>query len=114
MGVASERKLLPIFIQNHKMIHYLELPYSRCKNCKHFDPTSSKAYAKCFQSDECPAKFVQLVIRDSVNTLAKKYIEASKTSNFDVLREILSEAQSRGRGFEYKFKREVQTLWQKQ
>ena len=97
-----------------RMIHYLELPYSRCKRCKHFDPTSAKAYTKCFHDAECPAKYVQLVIRDSVNTLAKKYIEASKVSDFDALRKILSEAQSRGKGFEYKFKREVQTLRQKE
>lgn len=96
------------------MIHYLELPYARCKNCKHFDPTCAKSYAKCFHGDECPAKSVQLVIRDSVNNLAKKYIAALKVSDLSEIRDILAEVDSRGKGFEYKFKREVQKHYGKE
>lgn len=89
------------------MIHYLELPYLRCKNCKHFDPTSSKAYTKCFD-EQCPARSVQLVIRDSVQTLAQSYLKAIESCDFTEVKEILNQVEARGRGFAYQFKKEVQ------
>lgn len=92
------------------MIHYLELPYARCKNCKHFDASCTRSY-KCFSSESCPAKEVQLVIRDSVNTLAKQYIDAVKNLDFDLQRKILKDVESNSKGFQYKFKREVQKYY---
>lgn len=87
------------------MIHYLYLPYRKCKNCKRFDPSAAKTYT-C-DPKICPASEVQLVIRDSVTDLAARYKTAVRMKDFNTQAEILATIKKCGKGFEYKFKKEL-------
>lgn len=87
------------------MIDYLYLPYTKCKQCKHFDITCSRYY-KCY-GDKCPAKEVKLVIKDSVQHLVRQYRKAVKEANINDLNEVLAKVRSFGKAYEYKFTKEI-------
>ena len=89
------------------MKHYLYLPFKKCKNCKYFDASCSRAYTCHTNKNECPAFEIQIVVRDSVVSLVSEYKQAIKTCNLDAQSVVLDKVRKSGKAFEYKFKKEL-------
>ena len=89
------------------MKQYLYLPYRKCKNCKHFDESSTRAYDKCHVRPKCPAFDVGIVIENSVTDLANQYKRAMDQNDLSALFDILNKVKASGKAFAYKFKQEI-------
>lgn len=91
------------------MKHYLYLPFSKCKNCRHLDASASRVYNRCHTSKEkCPAFEVEIVIRDSVVSMAQDFKKAVAEHNFEAQSDILVKLKKLGPAFTYKFKQELE------
>lgn len=98
----------PVFV----MRYYFYLPYQKCKNCRHLDPSASRVY-RCNDA-ECPAHTNQIIVKESAVDYASQYIQAVRKLDFAKQSDILSSVKEKGKGFEYKFKSEVQRLSKKE
>jgi hypothetical protein len=88
------------------MKEYLYLPFSKCKNCKHLDASSSREY-NCDSTVDCPATEVEIVVKNSVTELVNRYRKAVSEMDLTTVESVLSEVFKRGSGFTYKFKQEL-------
>lgn len=97
---------MPLFFaMPKKIVHYLELPSQRCLTCQKFNPSASRIFKEC--SEDCPGEEVQIVIKDSILDLVRRYREAEAKGDLKALQEILTKVLGLGDGFAYRFNQEI-------